>query len=167
MSNIYRNHFVKPVIGKEQTMKTLQSCTLALAFALSTAVHAAGPSGMTSDQMNQGASSHSGMGGMGGMGNMGATQSGAMAPGNMQGGGTMPGMADTTAQGLIRKVDKSTKKLTIKHGPLPNLGMGAMTMVYKVKDPAMLEQVKAGDKVDFVAESVNGVLTVTRIEGAK
>ena len=42
-----------------------------------------------------------------------------------------------------------------------------MTMVYKVKNPAMLEQVKAGDKVDFVAESVNGVLTVTKIEGVK
>ena len=164
MSNTDRIYFVKPAIGKEQIMKTLQSCTLALAFTLSTTVLAAGPGGMATDQMNQGGSAH---GGMGSMGNMGATQSGAMAPGNMQGGGTMPGMADATAQGLIRKVDKSAKKLTIKHGPLPNLGMGAMTMVYKVKNPAMLEQVKAGDKVDFVAESVNGVLTVTKIEGVK
>ena len=160
MSNTDRNHFVKPAIGKEQIMKTLQSCTLALAFALSTAVHAAGHGGMSPDQMNQGGSAHGGMEGMG------AAHSGAMAPGTMQG-GTMQGMADAMAQGEIRKVDKSTKRLTIKHGPLPNLGMGAMTMVYKVKDPAMLEQVKAGDKVDFVAESVNGVLTVTRIEGAK
>jgi len=164
MSNTYRNRFVKPAIGKEQTMKTLQSCTLALAFALSTAVHAAGPGGMTPGQMNQG---NSAQGGMGGMGNMGAAQAGAMAPGNMQSGGTMQGMADPTARGVIRKVDKSTKRLTIKHGPLPNLGMGAMTMVYKVKDPAMLEQVKAGDKIDFVAESVNGVLTVTKLEEAK
>ena len=164
MSNTYRNHFIKPAIGKEQIMKTLQSCTLALAFTLSTAVHAAGPGGMASDQMNQGGSAHSGMGGMG---SMGAAQSGTMAPGSMQGGGTMQGMADATAQGEIRKVDKSAKRLTIKHGPLPNLGMGAMTMVYKVKDPGMLEQVKIGDKINFVAESVNGVLTVTRLEGAK
>ena len=37
-------------------------------------------------------------------------------------------------------------KLTIKHGPLENLGMDAMTMVFKVKDPAMLSQVKVGDR---------------------
>lgn len=68
--------------------------------------------------------------------------------------------------GEIKKVDKEAGKLTIKHGELKNLGMPAMTMVFKVKDPAMLEKVKAGDKVRFVAEEVGSALTVTAIEPA-
>jgi len=187
MSNIHRNYFAQPTIGKEQTMKALKTCTLALAFGLSTAVLAAGPAGMTPDQTNQGGSAHGGMGNMGGMGgsqagsmssgNMqgsgsmqGSTMQGSgsmQGVGNMQGSGTMQGMGNATAHGEIRKVDKSAKKLTIKHGPLPNLGMGAMTMVYKVTDPAMLDQVKKGDKINFVAENINGVLTVTNIETTK
>jgi Cu/Ag efflux protein CusF len=71
---------------------------------------------------------------------------------------------DFLAEGEIRKVDRSAGKLTIRHGPLENLGMGAMTMVFRVKDPSMLEQVKSGDKVRFHAERADGVLTVTRIE---
>lgn len=71
------------------------------------------------------------------------------------------------SDGEIRKVDKSAKKITIKHGPLANLDMPAMTMAYPVKDPALLEQVKPGDKVKFQAEKVGGTLTVTKIEPAK
>ena len=62
------------------------------------------------------------------------------------------------------KVDTAAGKLTIKHGPLDNLGMDAMTMVFKVKDPAMLSQVKAGDKIDFVAQDVDGALTVVELK---
>ena len=68
------------------------------------------------------------------------------------------------SSGEVRKVDKSAGKITIKHGPLQNLGMDAMTMVFRVKDQAMLDQVKAGDKIRFVAEQLNGQLTVTRLE---
>ena len=71
------------------------------------------------------------------------------------------------SDGEIRKVDKDTKKLTIKHGPIANLEMPAMTMVFQVKDPAMLDQVKAGDKVKFSAGKIGGAFTVTRIEPAK
>lgn len=71
------------------------------------------------------------------------------------------------SEGEIKKVDKDAKKLTIKHGELKNLGMPAMTMVFKVKDPAMVDQVKQGDKVRFVAEQANGALTVTAMEIAK
>jgi Cu(I)/Ag(I) efflux system periplasmic protein CusF len=71
------------------------------------------------------------------------------------------------ADGEVRKVDKDAKKITIKHGPLPNLDMPAMTMVFQVKDPAMLEQVKAGDKVKFQAEKLGGAFTLTKIEPAK
>jgi Cu/Ag efflux protein CusF len=68
------------------------------------------------------------------------------------------------ADGEIRKVDRDAKKITIKHGPLANLDMPPMTMVFQVKDPAMLDQVKAGDKVKFQAEKVGGAFTVTKIE---
>jgi Cu(I)/Ag(I) efflux system periplasmic protein CusF len=71
------------------------------------------------------------------------------------------------ADGEVRKVDKDAKKITIKHGPLANLDMPPMTMVFQVKDPAMLDQVKAGDKVKFQAEKVGGGFTVTKIEPAK
>jgi len=75
--------------------------------------------------------------------------------------------AAALTDGEIRKVDKETKKITIKHGPIQNLDMPGMTMVFQVKDPAMLDQVKAGDKVKFSAEKVGGAYTVTRIEPAK
>lgn len=68
------------------------------------------------------------------------------------------------AEGEIRKVDKEAKKLTIRHGPIPSLDMPPMTMVFQVKDPALLEQVQAGDKVKFEAEKTGGAYIVTRIE---
>lgn len=71
------------------------------------------------------------------------------------------------SDGEIKKVDKDAGKLTIKHGELKNLGMPGMTMVFKVQDPAMLDQVKQGDKVRFAADKVGGALTVTAIEAAK
>lgn len=64
----------------------------------------------------------------------------------------------------VRKVDKEAAKLTLRHGPIPNLEMGAMTMVFRVKDPAMLDQVKQGDKIKFSAEKIGGQYTVTGIE---
>jgi Cu(I)/Ag(I) efflux system protein CusF len=78
-----------------------------------------------------------------------------------------PAMAQVLSDGEVRKVDKDAKKITIKHGPLQNLDMPPMTMVFQVKDPAMLEQVKAGDKVKFQAEKLGGAFTVTKIEPAK
>ncbi|HDR9037939.1 TPA: copper-binding protein [Burkholderia contaminans] len=74
------------------------------------------------------------------------------------------GVKNSMSHGEIKKVDTAAGKLTIKHGPLENLGMEAMTMVFKVKDPAMLSQVKVGDKIDFVAEEVNGALTVVKLQ---
>ena len=70
--------------------------------------------------------------------------------------------------GQVVKVDQSAKKITIKHGPAPKLNMSeGMTMVYAVSNPNLLSSVKAGDKVNFDAEQVNGQLTVTKIEKAK
>ena len=71
------------------------------------------------------------------------------------------------SEGEIKNVDKDAGKLTIKHGELKNLGMPGMTMVFRVKDPVMLAQVKVGDKIHFVAEKVSGALTVTSLEVAK
>ena len=70
--------------------------------------------------------------------------------------------------GQVTKVDQSAGKITIKHGPAKRLGMEqGMTMVYKAQDPAMLKAIKAGDKINFDAEQVNGQYTVTKIERAK
>ena len=70
--------------------------------------------------------------------------------------------------GQVTKVDQSAGKITIKHGPAKRLGMDqGMTMVYKAQDPAMLKAVKAGDKIKFDADQVNGQYTVTKIEKAK
>jgi Cu/Ag efflux protein CusF len=70
--------------------------------------------------------------------------------------------------GQVTKVDQSAGKITIKHGPAKRLGMeSGMTMVYKAQDPAMLKAVKAGNKIKFDAEQVNGQYTVTKIEMAR
>lgn len=75
--------------------------------------------------------------------------------------------AEQLSEGEVRKVDKDAKKITIRHGPLKNLDMPAMTMVFQVKEPAMLDQVKSGDKIRFVAEKAGGVYIVTAMEPAK
>lgn len=70
--------------------------------------------------------------------------------------------------GQVIKVDASAKKITIKHGSFKKLDMDEpMTMVYAVKDPAMLKSVKPGEKVKFDADRINGQLTVTKIEKVK
>jgi len=71
------------------------------------------------------------------------------------------------SEGEIRKVDKDTKKITIKHGPLKNLDMPGMTMVFGVKDDAMLDKVETGAKVRFQAEKIDGKIVVTKIEAAR
>lgn len=74
-----------------------------------------------------------------------------------------PAMVD----GEVRKIDKSAGKITIKHGEIKHLQMPPMTMVFKAKDTAMLDQVKPGDRIRFAVESGGGALIVTAIEVAK
>ncbi|WP_234197173.1 copper-binding protein [Pseudacidovorax sp. NFM-22] len=62
--------------------------------------------------------------------------------------------------GEVRRVDAAQGRMTLRHGDIPNLDMGAMTMVFRVRDPALLKEVKAGDKVRFTAQMVDGQLTV-------
>lgn len=68
--------------------------------------------------------------------------------------------------GEVRRVDKQAGTITLKHEQIPNLEMMAMTMVFRAKDRAMLETLKAGDKVKFKADNVGGALTVTEIRAA-
>ena len=66
-----------------------------------------------------------------------------------------------TSMGTITRIDTQWNRLTIDHGPLANLEMEAMTMVFEVADPAMLDGLSEGQKVEFVADRVKGKLTVT------
>ena len=72
-------------------------------------------------------------------------------------------------KGEVKKIDESAGKITLKHGPIKNLDMDedGMTMVFRVQDPAMLKQVKVGDKVQFQAERATAGITVTKIEKQK
>ena len=65
--------------------------------------------------------------------------------------------------GEVMKVDKAAGKVTLKHGPIKKLDMDSMTMVFRVADPAMLDKMKAGDKIEFEADRVNGAITVTKV----
>ena len=67
----------------------------------------------------------------------------------------------------VRKVDKEAKKITLKHAEIKNLDMPGMTMVFQVADPALLDKVKAGDKVKFSAAKTGGAYVVTALEAAK
>lgn len=84
------------------------------------------------------------------------------APGAEQAAGTAE-----MSEGEVRKIDKDSKKITLKHGEIKNLDMPGMTMVFRVKDIAMLDKVQAGDKVKFKAENSGGALVVTEIRLAK
>ncbi|MDB5938066.1 MAG: blue (type 1) copper domain protein [Polaromonas sp.] len=68
------------------------------------------------------------------------------------------------SSGEVRKIDKEAQKITLKHGPIKNLDMPGMTMVFKAPEPSLLDKVKAGDKVKFTAEDRSGAMVVTAIE---
>ena len=69
--------------------------------------------------------------------------------------------------GTVEKVDTAQGKITIDHGPIQNLDMEPMTMVFRAQDPNLLKGLKAGDKVQFTADRVNGQLSVTSIKKGK
>ena len=72
-----------------------------------------------------------------------------------------------TVSGTVEKVDTGVGKITIDHGPIPNLNMDAMTMVFRAQDPGIIKGVKAGDKVQFQADRVNGQISVISIRKAR
>lgn len=75
-----------------------------------------------------------------------------------------PGFAAEFTKGEVTKVDAKQKKITIKHEALENLDMPAMTMVFVVADDAMLEKVKPGQAIEFIADRVNGRITVVELK---
>ena len=83
---------------------------------------------------------------------------------------SMAAMAQTATKDMteaeVRKVDMDAKKVTLKHGPIKNLDMPGMTMVFQVKDASLLDKLKTGDKRKFSAEQQQGAFVVTGIEKA-
>jgi Cu/Ag efflux protein CusF len=77
-----------------------------------------------------------------------------------------PAPAIAMVDGVVKRVDKAAGKVTLSHPPLTNLGMPAMTMVFRVKDATWLDRMKNGDKVRFSADKVNGAYTVVQFESA-
>ncbi|ANV99790.1 copper-binding protein [Bradyrhizobium icense] len=70
--------------------------------------------------------------------------------------------------GEVRKVDEAAGKVTLKHGPIKSLDMEEpMTMVFRVQDPAILKQIKVGDKVQFEAERAAAGITITKMQKGK
>ena len=70
--------------------------------------------------------------------------------------------------GEVKKIDEAAGKITLKHGPIKSLDMeDEMTMVFRVQDPAMLKQVKVGDKVKFDVERAPAGITITKIQRGK
>ncbi|MGN6097160.1 MAG: copper-binding protein [Bosea sp. (in: a-proteobacteria)] len=79
---------------------------------------------------------------------------------------SLPAVAQSVS-GTVTKVDDAQGKLTINHGPIKNLDMDGMTMVFKAGDAGMLKGLKTGDKIKFDADRVNGQLTVTKLQKTK
>lgn len=77
------------------------------------------------------------------------------------------GAAPDFVEGEVRKVDKDNKKITLKHGPIKNLDMPGMTMVFNVDDVKVLDTVQTGDKVQFKATNEAGKFTVTELQAVK
>jgi Cu(I)/Ag(I) efflux system periplasmic protein CusF len=72
--------------------------------------------------------------------------------------------ASALTDGEVRKVEKDTGKITIRHGAIANLDMPPMTMVFHVSDPTLLDSVQPGDPIRFAAEKLGGVFTVTLLQ---
>lgn len=75
--------------------------------------------------------------------------------------------ADQLAEGTVKKIDAPTQRVMLAHGPIVSIGMMPMTMMFKVKDAAMLKPLKEGDKIRFLVEEIGGEYTIVRIEAKK
>ena len=91
----------------------------------------------------------------------------ALAQGHAGHGSMGAAQSASKIDGEIRKIDKAAGKVTIKHGEIKSIGMAPMTMVFKVKDPALLDKVAVNDKVKFNVIQSGGDYVVTAIEKAK
>jgi Cu(I)/Ag(I) efflux system protein CusF len=80
---------------------------------------------------------------------------------------SVAGAQEVMVDGQVTKIDQAQGKITLRHGPIQKLDMDSMTMVFRVKDPAMLKGVKVGDKVKFEADRVDGQITVIKMQKSK
>jgi Cu(I)/Ag(I) efflux system protein CusF len=80
--------------------------------------------------------------------------------------GSVQAQAPDLTDGEVRKIDKDAGKLTLKHGPIKHMDMPGMTMVFQVKDKALLETLKVGEKIRFQLVSEQGRYVVTEIQAA-
>ena len=81
---------------------------------------------------------------------------------------TAPGYSQAEmVDGQVTKIDQSAGKITLRHGPIKKFDMDGMTMVFRVKDPAILKQVKVGDKIRFEPDKIDGQFTVIKMQKAK
>ena len=75
---------------------------------------------------------------------------------------TPSGNSDT--KGVVKSINRADGKLTLKHGPIPKLDMPGMTMVFRVNDPKLLDQVKEGDEIGVTVDRTGGALVITGIQ---
>ncbi len=94
---------------------------------------------------------------------------GALAQGTPPATSPAKASAPTAAwsEGVVKAIRKQEGQITIAHGPLVNLGMGKMTMTFRLGSPALAAGIQEGTPVRFVAENVNGALTVVALQAAK
>jgi Cu/Ag efflux protein CusF len=74
------------------------------------------------------------------------------------------GSTDKRSDGVVRKIDKEAGKITLKHGPIKDLDMPGMTMVFRIENKSMLDSIQTGDKVKFKAVSDGGKIVITDIQ---
>jgi len=86
---------------------------------------------------------------------------------NMDHGKMVMSAAPAMTEGEVRKIDKDAGKITIKHGEIKHMDMPGMTMVFVVKDRALLDKTSVGARIQFMATNENGQMTVTDIQPAK
>lgn len=98
-----------------------------------------------------------------------AADQGAVHSGHHAASAAQPSAAASAAltDGEVRRIDAANKKVTIKHAEIKSIAMPAMTMVFQVRDPAVLDKLKVGDKVRFAVERANGSLVVTQLQPAQ
>ncbi len=77
------------------------------------------------------------------------------------------GVAADLSEGVVKKIDASSQRVMLAHGPIANIGMPPMTMMFKLKDAALLKSLKEGEKVRFRVEDIDGEYTIVRIEAAR
>ena len=77
---------------------------------------------------------------------------------------TMPHKAEPFTEGVVRHVDRSGGYIVVRHGPIENLGIPPMTMIFRVNDPRLIESLDPGTEVRFAADRLDGKFTIVHLE---